>query len=124
MSGNLSPNRAGAGQGDRAISIPNGAGAAAILAAGIGSLAFGILAFWGDTVDSVGNLLSFYVPSGDLSGATTVGVLVWLISWFALARQWSNRSVNLGPVIGATFTMLILGVLITFPPVSDLLRGL
>jgi hypothetical protein len=40
--------------------IPNGPGAAAILAAGIGCAAMGILAFAGDASDRIGKALNFY----------------------------------------------------------------
>ena len=42
--------------------IPNGSGAAAILAAGIGCAAVGILAFAGDASDAIGRLLNFFNP--------------------------------------------------------------
>lgn len=48
--------------------IPNGSGAAAILAAGIGCAMLGILAFAGDASDSIGKALNFYSPTGTLSG--------------------------------------------------------
>ena len=52
-------------------SLPNGPAAAAILAAGIGCAALGILAFAGDASDTIGRLLNIYNPTGTLSGVTT-----------------------------------------------------
>jgi len=61
--------------------LPNGSGAAAILAAGIGSFMVAVLAIAADNSAAVKSLLNFYRPSGPLSGVTTTAVLVWLIAW-------------------------------------------
>ena len=58
--------------------LPNGPAAAAILAAGIGCAAVGILSFAGDASDAIGRLLNIYNPTGTLSGVTTVAIIVWL----------------------------------------------
>ena len=104
-------------------SIPNGPGAAAILAAGIGSAAMGILALTGDAFASVKSLLTFYGPVGGLSGVSTVAVVIWLVAWFVLARQWGDRNVEMGKVNLVSFALLAVGVLLTFPPVMDLIQG-
>jgi len=103
--------------------IPNGAGAAAVLAAGIGCGAIGILAFWGDASDSMGKALNFYNPSGTLSGVTTIGILVWLVSWFVLNRTWRDKTVAMVKINVAAFAFLAVGFLLTFPPFMDLLEG-
>lgn len=105
------------------IGLPTGPGAAAILAAGIGSLALGVFAFAGDAVPAVNRIFSFWQPSGALSGVTTTAILIWLLSWFALSRRWARRDVKLGPVNAAAFAMLVLALLLTFPPVMDMLQG-
>jgi hypothetical protein len=102
---------------------PNGPGAAAILAAGIGSLTLGVLALAGDASDAIGRALNLWNPSGTLSGVSTCAVIVWLIAWFVLARRWASRSVNLGRVNGVALVMLVAGLLLTFPPFMDLLQG-
>ncbi len=106
-----------------ATSLPNGPGAAAILAAGIGSAVLGILAFWGDASDAMGKLLNFYNPVGTLSGVTTVTIIIWLVAWFVLARAWATKTIALGGVVWASFLMLVVGLLLTFPPFMDLLQG-
>ncbi len=104
--------------------MPNGPGAAAILAAGIGALALGIFAFAGDASPPILRAFNIWNPTGPLSGVTSAAVLVWLVAWFLLARRWSARNVNLTPVTFAALAMLAGGVLLTFPPFMDLLRGL
>ena len=64
--------------------VPNGPGAAAILAAGVGCATLGILAMAGDASPTISKLLIFYNPTGALSGVTTVSIIVWLASWFVL----------------------------------------
>lgn len=103
--------------------IPNGPGGAAILAAGIGSAALGILAFAGDASPAIGKLLNFYNPTGTLSGVTTVAIVVWLVTWFILAKIWRVRSLAIGMVNLVAFALLAVGFLLTFPPFIDLLQG-
>ena len=90
--------------------IPNGPGAAAIVAAGIGCAAVGILAFAGDASDAIGRLLNFYNPTGTLSGVTTVAIIVWLVAWFALHRLWQTQTVAMVKVGVAAFALLAVGI--------------
>ena len=103
--------------------LPNGPGAAAILAAGIGSAAFGVFALLGDAFPAINRLFTFYKPSGALSGVSTVAVIVWLVAWYVLARRWATKTVAMAGVNLAAFVLLAVGVLPTFPPVMDLLQG-
>ena len=103
--------------------IPNGSGAAAILAAGIGCAAVGILAFAGDASDAIGELLNFYNPTGTLSGVTTVAIIVWLVVWLILIRLWHGRTVPMTTVNVLAFAGLAVGFLLTFPPFMDLLQA-
>jgi hypothetical protein len=101
----------------------NGLGAAAILAAGIGCAAVGILALAGDASQTIGKFLNFYNPVGKLSGVSTVSIVIWLVAWFALARLWGTKTVALGKVNLAAFALLVVGLLLTFPPFTDFLQG-
>ena len=73
----------------------NGAGAAALLAAGIGALALAVLADGADHWPALQKLTNFYVPTGPLSGVTTTALGVWLVSWFGLERAWAGRELDL-----------------------------
>ncbi len=101
--------------------LPNGPGAAAVLSAGIGSFALSILAIVADKLPAIKSLLAFYKPTGPLSGVTTVAVLVWLAVWLILDRRWRARTVALGLVSAAALALLVLSLLLTFPPLADLL---
>jgi hypothetical protein len=110
-------------QTDSSLEIPNGSGAAAILAAGIGCGAMGILALAGDASAAIGSALNFYNPTGTLSGVSTLAIVAWLVSWFALDRAWHARTVNLTMVSWIAFALLGVGLLLTFPPFMDLVQG-
>lgn len=103
--------------------LPNGRGAAAILAAGIGCAAVGVLALARDAFAPVAHALNFYKPSGPLSGVTMVAVLVWLVAWFVLAGRWRDKTVAMARVNVIAFVLLAVGLLLTFPPVMDFLQG-
>jgi hypothetical protein len=103
--------------------LPNGPGAAAILAAGIGSAALGILALANDAFPAINKLLIFYQPTGGLSGVSTLAVVIWLVAWFVLARRWATATVQMARVNLISFALLAVGVLLTFPPVMDLIQG-
>lgn len=101
--------------------IPNGSGAAAMLAAAMGSFALAIIAFVGDKSIPIKNSLDFYKPTGPLSGVTTVAILVWLLSWLILEWRWGKRVVAMGRVNRVSLTLLALSILLTFPPIVDFL---
>ena len=103
--------------------LPNGPAAAAILSAGIGCCLLGILAVLGDGSKFVAALLTWYRPTGPLSGVSSAAILVWLISWLYLARRWRTKTVALVTVNTAAFLLLAVGILLTFPPFEDLLLG-
>jgi hypothetical protein len=99
--------------------LTNGSGAAAILSAGIGSLALAVLAIAGDKSASIKSILVFYKPTGPLSGVTTIAILIWLFTWGILEWRWRNRSIAAGRTNAVTLILLGLSLLLTFPPVSD-----
>ena len=112
-----------ADQSSGAETIANGPAAAAILAAGIGCFAVGLFALAGDAFPAAAKFFTFYKPTGALSGVTTSAIVVWLLSWFALSRQWGTKSVALGWVILVSSVLLALSLMLTFPPFMDLLQG-
>jgi hypothetical protein len=115
----------GAHSGDStaASQVPNGPVAAAILSAGIGCFVLGLLAVIGDGSAAAARALTFYFPTGPLSGVTTSAILVWLAAWFVLARRWRSRTVVMIKVNAIAFVLLGLSLLLTFPPFADLLLG-
>lgn len=100
--------------------LPNGPGAAAVLAAGIGALALGIFTILGDKNPAVRTHLNFYSPTGPLSGVTTVALALWLLAWVVLGLAWKGKSVPVHRIAAISFILLALALLLTFPPVIDL----
>src|SRR5215475_3702080 len=108
---------------DPSEAVPNGPGAAAVLAAGIGSAALGVFALAGDAFPPINRLFTFYRPSGALSGVSTVAIIVWLVAWYVLARRWANATVAMATVNVVAFVLLAVGLLLTSPPFMDFLQG-
>jgi hypothetical protein len=101
--------------------INNGPAAAAILAAGIGSFAFGLAVCLSQAINAVANFFTLSVAVGPLSGKTTAPIIVWLVSWIILSLMWKNRQVSFGKVFIAALLMIALGLLGTFPLFYDML---
>jgi len=101
--------------------IPNGSAAAAILAAGIGILVFAVTAFAGDKSPAIKSSLIFYKPTGPLSGVVVTAVAFWTFCWMLLEWRWGKKAVSGKSVCTASLVMVVLGLLLTFPPVVDLL---
>jgi hypothetical protein len=98
---------------------PNGAGAAAVLAAGIGSFLVAVFAILADKAPSIKSVMNFYKPTGPLSGVTTCAIVVWLGVWLILHRRWHWRNI---PARSNTIALILLflSLLLTFPPIADL----
>jgi hypothetical protein len=103
--------------------MKNGLSAAAILAAGLGLAVTGIVSAAAEAIAAWSTVLVWSKPVGALSGKTTLGILAWLVSWLILGLAWKDREVTLRPVLIVSVVLLAAGVLLTFPPVFDLIAG-
>lgn len=101
--------------------LPNGPGAAALLAAGIGACALAVLSIAGDRLPVFAHWMIFSKPTGPLSGVTTSAIVIWLIAWGILELRWRNRNVSMNRVGIAAVVLLIVALLLTFPPLADAL---
>jgi hypothetical protein len=104
-----------------APTIPNGSGAAAMLAAAIGCFVLAIVALAGDKSVPIKNSLNLYKPTGPLSGVTTVAIVVWFLAWGFLEWRWGKRAVAMNRINRVSLVLLVLSILLTFPPIVDLL---
>ena len=100
---------------------PNGPGAAAVLAAGIGCFSMGLATVVADEVGPLARLLTLYRPTGPLSGVSTLSILIWLAAWGFLHYFWGGRQVDLRRWAMLALVLLAVGILLTFPPLADLL---
>jgi hypothetical protein len=106
---------------DQQPSAEAGSAAAAILSTGIGCFLLGALAVLADASKPFARSLTWYRPTGPLSGVTSLAILIWLVLWFSLAALWRRKPIGLRPVLAAACAFLALGILLTFPPFADLL---
>jgi len=106
--------------GERA---PNGPAAAAILSACVGCFTLAVIAMAGDASKSFAKMLTFSKATGPLSGVTTLAIAVWLGAWLVLHRRWRDKILTFAHVTGVALVFLALGLLLTFPPLEDLLLG-
>jgi hypothetical protein len=100
--------------------LPNGPAAAALVAAGLGCLAMGVLTCLAAWNEAINDALTLYAPVGPLSGKSTGAVLVWLVAWAGLHALWRPRVLNFGSVFMAVLVLMVLGLLGTFPPFTNL----
>ena len=101
--------------------IPNGSAAAAILASGIGTFIFAVMAFAGDKSPAIKSGLIFYKPTGPLSGVAGTAVVLWILCWVFLEWRWAKKTVPGKVVCVTSLVLLALGLLLTFPPIVDFL---
>lgn len=99
---------------------PNGPVAAGVLAAGIGAFVMGLLTTAAAASAGIAGALNWYGPVGPLSGKSLGAVIVWLVAWALLGSSWRGKEVTFGPVYRWTLILVILGLLLTFPPFFDL----
>jgi hypothetical protein len=117
--GRRAAERAETGEVHRATE-PNGGIAAALLAAGIGCAAFGVLVVLAETSAAVEDAVTVSEGAGPLSGEGLGATVVWAVTWALLHAVLRNREVPWRPVARATTALVALGLVATFPPVFQL----
>lgn len=100
----------------RAETIANGAAAAAMLAAGFGSAAFGVIVVLAEANAAFHDLMAINASVGPLSGKSTYGVLAWLATWALLHGLLRKREVSFKVTAILTALLIAIGILCTFPP--------
>jgi hypothetical protein len=95
---------------------------AAFIASGIGTFVLGLAVIVTEMKAGVGikNALNFLNPVGPLSGKTTVSVIAFIVGWVALHFAFKNRGIKLTTSFAITIVLIVLGLLMTFPPFFDL----
>src|SRR5262245_12671083 len=95
--------------------MTNGAGMAAIVAAGVGAFAMGAVVALAEA--GLWSAPVLYAPVGGLSGRTTVATVAWLVTWGALHARWRRHEINPTRALATTIVLIAVGLLATFPPV-------
>jgi hypothetical protein len=99
---------------------PNGGIVAAVVAAGVGCAALGVVTVAAAAFSSFSDFLTLYDPAGPLTGKATLAVLVYLIAWVNLHARLRDRELHLFRAFLLTLALLGVGLLGTFPPVYHL----
>lgn len=99
---------------------PNGPALAALLSSGIGVTALGLLTTIAAGSANFANLLKINAQVGPLSGKTTYAVAAFLASWIVAAVIMRGKNYNERKFLTATFVLIGVGVLGTFPIFYDL----
>jgi hypothetical protein len=94
---------------------PNGPAAAALLAAGAGSLALGGLTVLNETGQGISDFLNLDDGVGPLSGKTLFAVVIYLVLWAVLAPLMWRRNLSWTPVLWASGVLIAGGFVGTFP---------
>jgi hypothetical protein len=94
---------------------PFGPVAAAFLAAGIGSLALGILTTLSEASEDIKSGLEWSKSVGSLSGKTIIAVVVFVVSWAILHAVLRRRKMRPSAVFTWTAILVGIGLLLTFP---------
>lgn len=98
---------------------PDGPGAAAILAAGIGLFALGLFTVLAEASEGIKEFFEGFEMDrgvGPLAGKTTLAVVAWLVAWVVLALAWRGKDVSLRVWFWVGLFLGVLGALGTFPP--------
>lgn len=94
---------------------PEGPISAAILAAGLGILAMGVVTTLSAASTTVADALNWYDRVGPLSGKTIIAVLVWLVAWAVLHVALRHKAYESNRALIISLVLIGLGVIGTFP---------
>ncbi len=92
---------------------------AAVLAAGIGAFAMGLIVLLNEA--GLFAAPTLYGPAGGVTGRTTFAALAWTAAWGVLHARWHAREIAPDRIFSLTLILVAMGVLATFPPVWGLL---
>lgn len=95
---------------------PEGPISAAIIAAGIGALALGIVTTLAEASTTVKEWLEWSTAVGPLAGKVGVALIVWIAAWIGLHAAMRHRPRETRTALIIALCLIALGVLGTFPP--------
>lgn len=98
----------------------NGPAMAALLSSGIGVAVLGVFTTVAAASTDFANLLKINAAVGPLSGKTTYAVAAFALSWLVTGIVLRKKDVNEGQFLVATFVLIAIGILGTFPLFFDL----
>jgi hypothetical protein len=96
-----------------------GAGAAALVAAGVGSFILGLMTSLAEASGGLKDALNWWDTVGPLSGKTSVAVIVWLLAWLGLWLAWRGKDRSLRSAFIVMIVLVVVGLLLTFPLIFE-----
>jgi hypothetical protein len=105
------------------VSAADRAVGASMIASGIGSLVLGIMVVLAEINLDIKDFLNWNNGVGPLSGKTGVAVIAFVVSWVVLHYAFQRKALSLTASFIVTVVLLVLGLLLTFPPVFVSLAG-
>lgn len=113
------------------MKIPNemthhqdGPALAAILSAGLGCAAIGVFTVLTEASPQFKMAMNLWNPAGPLTGKTSAGVVVWLVSWIVFHLKWRQREIPaFDRILIISLVLVGLGWLGTFPLFFQLFAG-
>ncbi|MFJ3927079.1 hypothetical protein [Streptomyces sp. NPDC090022] len=100
---------------------PEGPISAAIIAAGVGAVALGLLTTLSEAGEDVAGALKRSDAVGSLSGKTILAVVAWLVAWAVLHIILRNKAYETTRALVIGLVLIGLGVLGTLPSFFQLL---
>jgi hypothetical protein len=99
----------------------NGTALSSLVAAGIGSLTFGILIILAEkSPQFVKPHLTLDKGVGPLSGKTTYAILVYFLSWAILSFLWRKKHLDESKYLRISFVLIVIALVLSFPPLYEL----
>lgn len=99
---------------------PDGPGAAAMIATGVGIFVMGLFTVLSEISGPIHDLLGdmdFGVGVGPLAGKSTFGVIGFLASWVVLHLMWKDKDVDIKKMFWIGLALGVLGAILMLPPV-------
>lgn len=101
----------------------NGPALAAIVAGGVGVAVLGLCVLLAELSPATTQALNWWPPAGPLVGKSGMGVIAWLVAWAALHAAWRRREVSFRVWWAVALGLILIGFLLTFPPIFQIPRG-
>lgn len=102
------------------VDKPDGPGAAAILAAGIGIFVLGLLTTLNEVSEGIHSFLDAFDGDGGvgpLSGKTILATVAFFVSWAILWGLWRNKGIDIKRIFWIGLGLGVAGTVLMFPPV-------
>lgn len=102
------------------VDNPDGPGAAAILAAGIGIFVLGLLTTLNEVSEGIHSFLDAFDGDGGvgpLSGKTILASAAFFVSWAVLWGLWRNTDIDIKRAFWVGLGLGVAGTVLMFPPV-------